>query len=102
MLEPLAGAVIGLFRDLPFGKYLVREIAPPEGNIPNDTVLPVEITEDGEVLELVIKNTLFRGGVRGYKVGSETNTSLSGALIGLFHGDEPSLHRTRQFSSLSF
>jgi len=66
----------------------VREIAPPEGYTLNDTVLLVEIMEDGEVLELVIENTLIRGGVRGYKVDSETNTGLPGALIGLFHGDE--------------
>ncbi len=80
--QPLAEAVIGLFRadvtnfttdtaiktvttasdgafefkDIPYGKYLVKEIEAPKGYIINDTVFDADINADGIVIELEIEN----------------------------------------------
>ena len=119
--EGLAGAVIGLFRgdtetfteadavqvavsdeqghftfrDVIFGPWIVREIA--TGNpayILNNTSFPVQITEDGQVIEITIENTLARGSVEGIKVNAaDADEALSGAVFGLFHGDETELVR---------
>jgi len=112
--EGLAGALIGLFhgdteefteevaietartdeygyfafRDLPFGAYIVREIAPPVGYVLNETAFPVTVTEDGAVIEIAIENTLIRGRIDGIKVCSTTGYPLEGATFGLFASDE--------------
>jgi len=111
--DGLAGAVIGLFRsteevftaetallvvesgedggfafeDLIFGEYLVREIKAPEGHVLSDTLFPITITEDGEVIEILIENRLIRGSVEGVKVEADTGEPLQGAVFGLFPGD---------------
>ena len=80
------------FTGLVYGYYLVREIAPPEGYVLNDTVFPVRIDTDGQVIEIQIENTLIRGRVEGIKTGEDCDltgafndsTGLEGALIGLF------------------
>lgn len=80
--QPLAEAVIGLFKadvtsfttdtaiktvttasdgafefkDIPYGKYLVKEIEAPKGYIINDTVFDADINADGIVIELEIEN----------------------------------------------
>ena len=80
--EPLANAVFGLFRadvteftaenaivtatsdengdfgfdKIPYGKYIITEIAAPDGYIFSDKTYEVEISEDGEVVSLTAVN----------------------------------------------
>jgi len=80
--EPLEKAIFGLFRadeteftaesayltstsdedgnfgfaDIPCGRYMVKEIAAPEGYILSDKEYPVEITENGDAVEITVEN----------------------------------------------
>ena len=44
------------FDDVPFGKYIVREIESPRGYILSDKEYAVSISEDGEVIEITAEN----------------------------------------------
>lgn len=44
------------FTDVPFGKYIVREIESPRGCILSDKEYTVSISEDGEVIEITAEN----------------------------------------------
>ena len=44
------------FDDVPFGKYIVREIESPRGYILSDKEYTVNISEDGEVIEITAEN----------------------------------------------
>ena len=44
------------FDDVPFGKYIVREIESPRGYILSDKEYAVSISDDGEVIEITAKN----------------------------------------------
>lgn len=110
----LGGALIGLFRadetaftednalstcvsneigafgffDVPYGEYLVAEIAPPEGFLLTDRVIPVSITEEGQTVEIEsIANQIITGDITGYKVDQD-GFGLGGAKIGLFWAGE--------------
>lgn len=80
--EPLPGAVFGLFRadctdftmenalltarsaedgsfsfeNIPYGVWLVREIAAPEGYVLSDEIFPVQIGENGQTVGITVKN----------------------------------------------
>ena len=80
--EPLEKAVFGLFRadeteftaesayltstsdedgnfgfaDIPCGRYMVKEITAPEGYVLSDKEYPVEITENGDAVEITVEN----------------------------------------------
>ena len=44
------------FDDVPFGKYIVREIESPRGYILSDKEYAVSISDDGEVIEITAEN----------------------------------------------
>lgn len=81
--EPIAGAVFGLFSadeteftaenslvapvttdengyfeftEIPYGNYIVRELSPAEGYLPNETNYPVTVDENGQVVEIEVVN----------------------------------------------
>lgn len=87
--KALAGATIGLFltdgtepilttvsaeggsftfADIPYGEYVVREIAVPEGYVMDDTPYTVKVDQNGAVVEIEITNKLIRGSVQLTKV----------------------------------
>lgn len=53
----------GLFRfdDVPYGTYIVREIAPPEGYVLSDEVFEVNINEAGQIVEITLINNPIYG-----------------------------------------
>ncbi len=82
-------------KDLPHGKYYVKESKQPVGYIKNNTEYPVnfEYTDSSkEVIEIklnngeAIKNELIRGNLYGKKLTDDGN-NLKGALVGLFKAD---------------
>jgi len=100
-LQVTTSGIGGAFRfdDLLYGDFLVRELTPPStAYILNDTVFPVRISSDGQVVEIQIENRLVRGDVEGIKVGEDTDgllegaftdaDGLAGAVIGLFAENE--------------
>ena len=44
------------FTDIPYGEYIVKEIAAPTGYILSDEQYPVVIAEDGDVVEITAEN----------------------------------------------
>jgi uncharacterized surface anchored protein/cell wall-associated NlpC family hydrolase len=45
------------FTDIPFGKYIVKEIEAPTGYILSDEQYPVTISENGDIVEITAENT---------------------------------------------
>jgi len=107
----LAGAVMGLFRTdeteftadsalmtdtsgedgsfrfdgVPYGNWLVREIESPTGFVLSETSCPVEIAEDGAVVEVEVENTRIRGTVQLTKVDEDyPDDKLSGAEFDVY------------------
>lgn len=107
----LGGAVIGLFRpdetefiektalmvaesneigyfefnNVPVGNWLVREIAPPAAFVLSEERFPVEITEDGQTIEITIENQIIRGIVETTKVDADyPDHKLSGAVFEIY------------------
>lgn len=71
--------VFGFF-DVPYGDYLIAEIAPPEGFLLTDTVIPVSITEDGQTIEVELENQIITGSVQTVKTDADyPELHLSGA-----------------------
>ena len=107
----LAGAKIGLFRfdetefteetaflvtesnpigyfefdKVPVGNWLVREIAPPAAFVLTEETFPVEITEDGQTIEIRIENQIIKGIAETTKVDADyPENKLSGAVFEIY------------------
>lgn len=75
----------GIFRfeHLRYGHYQVCELVPAEGFILNEDVYPINVIEDGAVIEIQFENRYIRSDILGYKV-DEDDLPVAGALFGLF------------------
>ena len=104
--KALAGATIGLFltdgtepilttvsaedgsfsfTGIPYGEYVVREIAAPEGYVMDDTPYTVKVDQNGAVIEIEITNKLIRGSVQLTKVDKDyPDHHLSGAVFEVY------------------
>ena len=107
----LGGAVIGLFRfdetefteetaflvtesneigyfefdKVLVGNWLVREIAPPAAFVLTEETFPVEITEDGQTIEIRIENQIIKGIAETTKVDADyPENKLSGAVFEIY------------------
>ncbi len=58
LLEPAVTGEDGTFTfgNLLYGSYLIRELEPAPGYLPNETTYPVSITENGQVVEITVVN----------------------------------------------
>ena len=56
------------FTDIPYGEYVVREIAAPEGYVMDETPHAEKVDKNGAVVEIEITNKLIRGSVQLTKV----------------------------------
>lgn len=73
------------FEDVPFGRWIIREIASPEGYVLNEALHYVSVTEDEEVIEVELINKLIEGSVRLTKVDAEYPANkLTGAVFELY------------------
>ena len=80
------------FKNVPYGEYVIREIAAPEGYVMDETPYTVTVDKDGAVVEIKIVNTRIRGSVQLTKVdedypdhhltGAEFEVYKNGELIG--------------------
>lgn len=73
------------FMDAPYGNFVVREIESPEGFVLNDTVYPVAITENEQVIEITVENRWITGNVQLIKVdGVDNDMRLSGFTFEIY------------------
>ena len=104
--KALAGATIGLFltdgtepilttvsaedgsfsfTGIPYGEYVVREIAAPEGYVMDEAHYAVKVDQNGAVVEIEITNKLIRGSVQLTKVDKDyPDRHLSGAVFEVY------------------
>lgn len=75
------------FEDVRFGNWIVREIKPAEGFVLNETLYPVEISKENEIIKLTLENRYIRGNIEGIKL-DEDGEKIQGALFGLFRENE--------------
>lgn len=68
------------FEEVPFGSYIVREIAAPEGYVLSDESYPVTVSENEETIYIHTVNEKIRGNVTVTKIDEEyPDNRLSGA-----------------------
>jgi uncharacterized surface anchored protein len=109
--EALGGALIGLFKideteftkenalmttvsandgsfsfaDIPYGTWYVREIEQPAGFVLDETIYPVTISEDGQIVEVEIVNEFIRGTIALTKVDADyPDNKLTGATFEVY------------------
>ena len=73
-----------IFNDLPLGDYYYQESFAVPGYAMDDTMYPVSITENGQVVEKRVVNYKSAGTVKILKTDSETSAPLQGAEFTLF------------------
>ncbi len=44
------------FAEIPYGKYIIRELKPAEGYLPNEENYPVTVTENEQIIEITVEN----------------------------------------------
>ncbi len=44
------------FTDIPYGQYIIRELKPAKGYLPNEESYPVTVTENEEIIEIKVVN----------------------------------------------
>ena len=73
------------FENIPYGTWYVREIEQPAGFVLDDTIYPVTIGADGQVVEIKIVNKYVRGNIHLTKVDSEyPDNKLTGATFEVY------------------
>lgn len=76
---------IFFFDNVRFGKWIVKELAPAEGFVANDTVFPIDVTTDGAVIEIKAENRHIYGMVHTTKVDKDyPDNLLAGAIFEIY------------------
>ena len=73
------------FDRVPVGNWVIREIAAPEAFVLTEEIFPVEITEDGQTIEIRIENQIIKGTAETTKVDADfPENKLSGAVFEVY------------------
>lgn len=73
------------FDDVPYGKYIVREIIPAPAFVLSDETYSVNISHQDQIIEIVAENTFLTGTVQVIKADkNNTETRLSGAVFEVY------------------
>lgn len=73
------------FAGVPYGNWVVREIASPTGFVLSEESFAVNVDKDGAVIEIEIENTLIRGTVQLTKTDKDyPENKLSGAEFAVY------------------
>lgn len=82
------------FKNVRFGKWIVRELQPAEGFVLNKTEFPVDITTDGAIIEFKAENRHIYGAVHTTKVDKDyPDHLLTGAVFEVYRD----INGNRQF-----
>ena len=85
-IEPLvAKYLIFTFENVPFGRWIVREIKAAPAFVLNENSYAVTVSTDEEVIEITIENEFITGSVKTTKVDKEyPDNKLSGAVFEVY------------------
>ena len=84
------------FENVPFGKYIVREITPAQAFVLNETSYEVEITEIEEIIQIEVENKFIVGSVQTVKVDADyPDNKLSGAVFEIYFDSD----KNKEFSA---
>ena len=73
------------FENIPYGTWYIREIEAPAGFVLDDTIYPVTVDADGQLVEVEIVNEFIRGNIHLTKVDSEyPDNKLTGATFEVY------------------
>ncbi len=73
------------FNDLPYGRYIVKELKAPEGYLLCEKEFSITIEEDEAIIEIEAVNKLIRGNLKLIKVDAENpDIRLSGAVFAVY------------------
>lgn len=73
------------FEDVPFGRWIVREIKSAPAFVINENSYAVTVSEDGQVVEIEIENEFITGAVKTIKVDKEyPENTLAGAIFEIY------------------
>ena len=73
------------FENIPFGTWYIREIEQPTGFVLNDTVYPVTVEQNRQVVEVEIVNKHIRGNITLTKVDADyPENKLTGATFEVY------------------
>ena len=74
-----------LFENVPYGRYVVREIKAAPAFVLNENSYAVTVSEDGETVEIVIENRFIVGSVQTTKVDKDyPENKLTGAVFEIY------------------
>ena len=77
------------FEEVPFGNYIVREIAAPEGYVLSDESYPVTVSENEETINIRTVNEKIKGNVTVTKIDEEyPDNRLSGAEFTVYSDEK--------------
>ena len=93
------------FPSVPYGSWIIREIAAPEGYLLTDESYPVTISEDGQVIVIEIVNEQITGSVKLTKLDRDyPENKLTGAEFQVWadtNGDELLTEEDMLFGSMT-
>ena len=69
---------------IPLGSYTIQETTTPEGYVPDPTLRTVNITEDGQTVQITVENTPIRGSLEIIKKDVYDEIPLMGAGFRLY------------------
>lgn len=73
------------FENVPYGKWIVREIKAAPAFVLNETIYEVTIDEDGETVEIEVENKFITGSVQTIKVDKDyPENTLAGAVFEIY------------------
>ena len=75
------------FTGLKLGSYTCKEFQAPAGYELDDTVLPIVLNQNGQILKVTRENKLITGSIEILKVDADTKQPLAGVVYRLFDAD---------------
>ena len=75
------------FTGLKLGSYICKEFQAPAGYELDDTVFPIVLNQNGQILKVTRENKLITGSIEILKVDADTKQPLAGVVYRLFDAD---------------
>ena len=75
------------FTGLKLGSYTCKEFQAPAGYELDDTVFPIVLNQNGQILKVTRENKLITGSIEILKVDADTKKPLAGVVYRLFDAD---------------
>ncbi|MGX8832830.1 SpaA isopeptide-forming pilin-related protein [Amedibacillus sp. YH-ame6] len=73
--------------DLPYGRYYIREVKAPDGYLPTNEDIAIDIKKNKEVIKIVVDNYPARNEVKLFKYDSDSKKGLENVVFQLYKKD---------------